>query len=173
MLSNDVVKKELFYDLTICLNGALCHFSVRETETLLQVIRDRARLMGTKRGCDGGHCGACTVLVNDKPVNSCSLLALQVDGANITTVEGLATNNKPSDLQLAFVEANAVQCGFCTPGMLLSAEALLRENNNPSDEEIDYAMSGNLCRCTGYVNIRKAIRLAAYWRSGGLDLKED
>ncbi|NLC41049.1 MAG: (2Fe-2S)-binding protein [Clostridiaceae bacterium] len=152
------------HEFHVFLNGESRNFMVRETETLLQVIRDRAKLTGTKRGCDGGHCGACTVLVNDKPMNSCSLLALQVDGASITTIEGLAVGNEPSDLQLAFVEANAVQCGFCTPGMLLSAEALLRSNSNPSDEEIDYAMSGNLCRCTGYVNIRKAIRLAALWR---------
>ena len=126
--------------------------------TLLRVIRDELRLTGTKEGCGEGDCGTCTVLVDGKAVNSCLILAVDVDGKAITTIEGLARGRELHPLQNAFVEKGAVQCGFCTPGMILSAKVLLDENPHPSEEEIRSAISGNLCRCTGYVKIVEAIR---------------
>lgn len=127
--------------------------------TLLEVLRDYLGLMGVKEGCGKGECGACTVLLDGKAVPSCLILAPQAEGKEILTVEGL-TQEGLTPLQKAFVEEGAVQCGYCTPGMILSAEALLRENPNPSEEEIKEAISGNLCRCTGYLKIIKAIKKA-------------
>jgi aerobic-type carbon monoxide dehydrogenase small subunit (CoxS/CutS family) len=129
--------------------------------TLLDVLRQDLNLKGTKRGCDQGHCGACTVILDGKAVNSCLVLAVKADGKKITTIEGLSSGGKLHPLQEAFVEEGAVQCGFCTPGMILSAKSLLDEKPNPSEEEIREALSGNLCRCTGYVKIVKAIRKAS------------
>lgn len=128
--------------------------------TLLQALRDYLGLTGVKEGCGKGECGACTVLLDGKAVPSCLVLAAQAEGKDVLTVEGLA-NEGLTPLQRAFVEEGAVQCGYCTPGMILSAEALLRENPNPSEEEIKEAISGNLCRCTGYLKIIKAIKKAA------------
>jgi carbon-monoxide dehydrogenase small subunit len=130
--------------------------------TLLDVLRQDLNLKGTKRGCDQGHCGACTVILDGKAVNACLVLAVQADGKKITTIEGLSSRGKLHPLQEAFVEEGAVQCGFCTPGMILSAKSLLDEKSNPSEEEIREALSGNLCRCTGYVKIVKAIRKASH-----------
>ncbi|MGB9553313.1 MAG: (2Fe-2S)-binding protein [bacterium] len=127
--------------------------------TLLEALRDYLGLIGVKEGCGKGECGACTVLLDGKAVPSCLILALQAEGKEILTVEGLAQEGL-TPLQKAFVEEGAVQCGYCTPGMILSAEALLRENPNPSEEEIKEAISGNLCRCTGYLKIIKAIKKA-------------
>ncbi|MCI6602676.1 MAG: (2Fe-2S)-binding protein [Clostridiales bacterium] len=145
----------------LSINGIQKAFNINLDTTLLELIREHAHLTGTKRGCDNGHCGACTVLMNDKPVNSCCVLAIQADGADIVTIEGEGSLQKPSIIQQAFIDANAVQCGFCTPGMILSTRHLLENNHNPSDEDIIKALSGNLCRCTGYVNIIKAVHLAA------------
>lgn len=129
--------------------------------TLLELIRDRLHLTGTKEGCGIGECGACTVLLDGKPVTSCLVLAVEADGAAVETIEGEAKNGELSLLQKAFVETGAVQCGFCTPGMIMSARGLLRRNPNPTDAEIVEAMAGNLCRCTGYEAILRAVRLCA------------
>ena len=129
--------------------------------TLLRVIRDGLGLTGTKEGCGEGDCGACTVLANGKAVNACLILAADMDGQSITTIEGLAQNGQLHPLQEAFVDHGAIQCGFCTPGMILSAKALLDMNPQPSEEEIRFAIAGNLCRCTGYAKIVTAIQVAA------------
>jgi carbon-monoxide dehydrogenase small subunit len=135
--------------------------TVRPSATLLDVLRQDLGLKGTKRGCDQGHCGACTVLLDGKAVNACLLLAVEAYGKKITTIEGLSSGDKLHPLQEAFVEEGAIQCGFCTPGMILSSKALLDEIREPSEEEIRGALSGNLCRCTGYVKIVKAVQRAA------------
>jgi carbon-monoxide dehydrogenase small subunit len=129
--------------------------------TLLRMIRDELGLTGTKEGCGEGDCGACTVLVDGRAVNSCLILAIDVDGKAITTIEGLTRGNELHPLQKAFVEKGAVQCGFCTPGMILTAKALLDLNPLPTEEEIRFAIAGNLCRCTGYAKIVEAIQVAA------------
>ena len=128
---------------------------------LVDFLRDELGLAGTKKGCGVGECGACTVIIGSDAVNSCIVPALQAEGANIYTVESLEKDGVLDPLQRAFIENHAVQCGFCTAGMLMSAKALLMRNPTPTDEEILDAMSGNLCRCTGYQNIRKAIKAAA------------
>ncbi|WP_088226153.1 (2Fe-2S)-binding protein [Desulfosporosinus sp. FKB] len=130
-------------------------------ERLLDVLRNRLGLMGTKEGCGEGECGACTVILDGKTVNSCLILAGQVHNSVITTIEGVGNRQSPHPVQKAFVEVGAVQCGFCTPGMVLSAKNLLDKNPHPSDEEIGVALSGNLCRCTGYDKILRAVKLAA------------
>jgi aerobic-type carbon monoxide dehydrogenase small subunit (CoxS/CutS family) len=129
--------------------------------TLLQLIREDLGLTGTKEGCGEGDCGACTVILDGKAVNSCLVLAVEADGREITTVEGLAHNGKLHPLQQAFVDEGAVQCGYCTPGMLLSAKALIDETSSPTEAEISQAIAGNLCRCTGYTRIVNAISKAA------------
>jgi len=126
-------------------------------KTLLEVLREDLGLTGTKRGCDLGVCGACTVLIEGKPYLSCLTLAVDVQGKKIMTIEGLAQDGKPHPLQRAFVEKGAIQCGFCTPGMILAAKALLDEHPHPSEGEVKKGISGNLCRCTGYVKIVEAI----------------
>jgi aerobic-type carbon monoxide dehydrogenase small subunit (CoxS/CutS family) len=129
--------------------------------TLLSVLRGELGLTGSKEGCDDSECGACMVLVDGQPVNSCSFLALQADGRAVTTVEGLASGSELHPLQRAFLQHGGVQCGFCTPGMLISATALLKANPDPTEDEIRAGLSGNLCRCTGYVGIVAAVRSAA------------
>ena len=128
---------------------------------LLDMLREDLGLTSVKEGCSEGECGACTVIFNGEPVTSCCMLAGQAEGAEIITLEGIAVDGKPDVVQQAFMEAGAVQCGFCIPGMILCAEALLMKNPNPSKEEIKLAMSGNLCRCTGYAKIHEAVELAA------------
>jgi aerobic-type carbon monoxide dehydrogenase small subunit (CoxS/CutS family) len=130
---------------------------VEDRDTLLEVLRDKLFLTGTKEGCGTGECGACTVLVDGKPVLACLMLAINASGKKITTIEGLAAGGKLSRLQQAFVEFGAVQCGFCSPGMILSATALLRKNPSPTRQEIQKSLEGNLCRCTGYNKIVEAI----------------
>ena len=142
-------------------NQVSYRITVRPSATLLDVLRQDLGLKGTKRGCDQGHCGACTVILDGKSVNACLLLAVEAHGKKITTIEGLSSGDKLHPLQEAFVEEGAIQCGFCTPGMILSAKALLDEIREPSEEEIREALSGNLCRCTGYVKIIKAVQRAA------------
>jgi len=149
------------------LNGRPVELDVDPGRTLLEVLREDLDLTGTKQACDReGECGACTVLLDGEPVNSCMMLAVEADGHEVRTVEGLSVDGKPSPLQQAFVEHNAVQCGFCTPGMLISAHALLERDPHPTEEAIKEAILGNLCRCTGYVRIIDAIQDAAA-RQGG------
>jgi len=142
-------------------NQVSYRITVRPSATLLDVLRQDLGLKGTKRGCDQGHCGACTVILDGKAVHACLLLAVEAHGKKITTIEGLSTGDRLHPLQEAFVDEGAIQCGFCTPGMILSAKALLDEVQEPSEEEIREALSGNLCRCTGYVKIVKAVQRAA------------
>jgi len=149
------------HTITLTVNGARERLDVPSNMTLLQMLRERLALTGTKNGCEAGECGACTVLVDGEPTNSCLMLAVEADGAEILTVEGLAPQGQLSPLQQAFVEHNAIQCGFCTPGMLMSAHALLKREPHPTEEEIKQALVGNLCRCTGYVRIIEAIQAVA------------
>jgi aerobic-type carbon monoxide dehydrogenase small subunit (CoxS/CutS family) len=149
------------HSITLTVNGAKEQVDVASNWTLLQLLRDRLALTGTKNGCSAGECGACTVLLNGEPVNSCLVLAVEADGANVVTVEGLAHDGQLDPLQQAFIDEGAVQCGFCTPGMLLSARALLTRNPHPSEREIRQALVGNLCRCTGYARIVRAVQKAA------------
>lgn len=142
-------------------NGTEYHVTTRTWRTLAEVLREDLGLLGTKIGCDKGECGACTVIMNGRSVTSCLVLAVQADGATIATIEGLAQGGKPSAVEQAFVEEGAVQCGFCTPGMVMSAEALLSANPHPTEAEIKTALEGNLCRCTGYAKIIGAVQKAS------------
>ena len=150
-----------YYLITLKVNGDSYTRAVKANTLLVNVLREDLDLTGTKKGCELGDCGSCTVLLDGKPVNSCLILALEADGHEITTIEGLAQNDKPDKLQEAFVENAAIQCGYCTPGMIMSAKALLARNPHPTEGEVREAIAGNLCRCTGYVNIVKAIMSAA------------
>ncbi len=146
----------------INVNGDPYELAVDSRSTLLDVLREDLRLTGTKRGCGDGDCGACTVLLDGRPVNSCLTLAVEADGREVTTIEGLAPSGSGlHPLQEAFIEKGAVQCGYCTPGMILSALALLRRNPNPTEEQVREGLSGNLCRCTGYNKIVEAVMAAA------------
>jgi carbon-monoxide dehydrogenase small subunit len=147
--------------LTMTLNGVETKVEIAPSDLLADVLRDRLGLTGTKIGCNEGECGACTVIVNGQAVLSCLYPALKAQGQRVETVEGLAANGRLHALQRAFVEAGAVQCGFCIPGMLMAAKALLDKNPHPSEVEIKEAISGNLCRCTGYYQITRAIQMAA------------
>ena len=147
--------------IELSVNGQQVQVSVGGSETLLDCLRNQLGLTGTKKGCDQGDCGACTVLVDGIPVNSCLMLAVEADGREITTIEGLAQEDGLHPLQEAFISHNAVQCGFCTPGMILTAAALLKENPHPSEAEIRHYLQGNLCRCTGYSKIVQAVQAAA------------
>jgi carbon-monoxide dehydrogenase small subunit len=142
-------------------NGEPVEAAVDPNKTLLQFLREDLGLTGAKHGCGLGDCGACTVILDGKPVNSCLVLAVQAKGREVLTIEGLAENGKLHPIQESFVEKGAIQCGYCTPGMILSAKALLEENPKPDEKEIRTAISGNLCRCTGYQKIVEAIKDAA------------
>ncbi len=144
--------------LRMKVNGQAVDLQVDPTWTLLRVLREKLGLTGTKKGCEQGDCGACTILMDGEAVNACLVMALQAEGKEIETIEGLGTPDRLHPLQQSFIQYGAVQCGFCTPGMLMSAVALLRKNPNPSAEEIKRGISGNLCRCTGYVKIVQAIQ---------------
>ena len=147
--------------ITITINGKVEYVIGPANMTLLQLLREKLELTGTKNGCEAGECGACTVLVDGEPTNSCMMLAVEADGREIVTVEGLGQNDELSALQESFVDHNAIQCGFCTPGMLISSHALLERIPHPSREDIEKALLGNLCRCTGYVRIIEAVQNAA------------
>jgi carbon-monoxide dehydrogenase small subunit len=147
--------------LNFKLNGKNVNIEAPGGERLLDLLRERLDLVGTKEGCGKGECGACTVLLDGEPVCSCLVLAAQVDGRQITTIEGIESDKQLSAVQRAFEQTGSVQCGFCTPGMVLSAVALLNKNPRPSKDEIKRALSGNLCRCTGYEKIFEAVELAA------------
>jgi len=143
--------------LQMVVNNENVEIAVEPWWTLLDVLRDQIELTGSKKGCDHGDCGACTVLLDGQPVVSCNMLAVQANGRSVTTIEGLLSGSRLHPLQQAFVEHGAVQCGFCTPGMIISAVALLNENPSPNEDEVRAAIQGNLCRCTGYSKIVEAI----------------
>ena len=145
------------YTTNLKVNGDTYAVEIEPARSLLSVLRTEIGLTGSKEGCDDSECGACMVLLDGKPVNSCSYLALQAEGTEVTTVEGLADGGELHPLQRAFLEEGGVQCGFCTPGMLISATALLERNPKPTEEEVRIALSGNLCRCTGYQGIANAV----------------
>jgi aerobic-type carbon monoxide dehydrogenase small subunit (CoxS/CutS family) len=145
------------YPATLTVNGTAYTIEIDATTSLLTTVREVVGLTGSKEGCDDSECGACMMLLDGKPVNACSYLAMQADGREIMTVEGLAQRDELHPLQTAFLEEAGVQCGFCTPGMLISAAALLAANATPTEEEVRIALSGNLCRCTGYDGIVKAV----------------
>ena len=154
--------------LGLWINGRWREEAVAENALLLDYLRDGLGLTGTKQGCDGGECGACTVLVDNEPRLACSTLAHSLAGRRVETVEGLATDGNISPLQRAFHEKLGTQCGFCTPGMIMAAEALLRNNPRPNREQIRAALAGNLCRCTGYVKIVDSVEAAAQGREHAL-----
>ena len=153
-------------EVTITVNGTKHRFTVGPKERLLDTLRERLHLTGTKEGCGVGECGACTVILDGEAVHSCMVLTAQVDGSEVLTVEGLEVDERLHPLQEAFIKHHAVQCGFCTPGMLMSAKALLDKNPNPTREEIKTAIEGNLCRCTGYEQIIEAIESVAAGSGG-------
>ena len=142
------------------LNGKKVALEVTSDETLLDVIRGKKNLTGTKKGCGKGECGACTVIMDGSAVNACLIPALKASGSVVETIEGIGDDKKPHPLQKTFIELGAIQCGFCTPGMIMSAKALLDKNEKPSDLEIREAMAGNICRCTGYIKIEQAVKAA-------------
>ena len=154
--------------ITVTVNGVEHSTEIEPRLLLVHFLREALRLTGTHIGCDTSHCGACTVVVDGKPIKSCTAFAVQADGKSILTVEGLEQDGKLHPLQDGFFQEHGLQCGYCTPGMLMTGYAFLKENNDPTDDEIRHAISGNLCRCTGYVNIVKAYQYAAQkMREGG------
>jgi carbon-monoxide dehydrogenase small subunit len=154
----------LNHDISLVVNGEPYRLSVPSHRTLLQVLREQLVLTGTKNGCEAGECGACTVLMNGEPVNSCMVLAPEADGADLVTIEGLVQDSQLDPLQEAFLASGATQCGYCTPGILINARALLDRNPSPTEMQVREALVGNLCRCTGYLRIFDAVQMAA--RSG-------
>jgi len=149
------------HKISVTVNGAPREAEVESRLLLVHLIREVFRLTGTHVGCDTSHCGVCTVLLDGQPVKSCTVLAVQADGRSVSTVEGLEQGGKLHPIQEAFTEKHALQCGFCTPGMLMTCSALLEVNKKPTEQQIRQAISGNLCRCTGYLNIVKAVQHAA------------
>ena len=147
--------------MNLRVNGEPVQLLVEEDETLLDVLRDRLFLTGTKRGCGEGQCGHCTVILNGKAVNSCLTLALEAEGSQVLTIEGLAQGNSLHPIQKAYVEAGAIQCGYCTPGMVMAIYSLLQQNPQPSEEEIREGIKGVMCRCTGYYKIVEAVKMAS------------
>jgi len=147
--------------ITMTVNGKKSTGDVEDRALLANFLRDELKLTGTHVGCDTSQCGACTVHVDGRAIKSCTMLAVQADGAEVVTIEGLAKNGKLHPAQQAFTECHALQCGFCTPGMIMTTAALIKDNPKPSDEEIVHGLEGNLCRCTGYLNIVKAVKRAA------------
>ena len=148
-------------ELRFVLNGARERVSIPPHRTLLELLRDDMQLIGTKEGCGHGECGACTVMLDDQTVNSCLVLAAEVDGKAVTTIEGLRKSDVLHPVQQAFINESGYQCGFCTPGVIMSTKALLETNPNPTEEEIKQALAGNFCRCTGYTKIFESVQAAA------------
>lgn len=148
-------------EIELKVNGRICEVEIEPWWTLVDVLRDHLHLTGTKKSCGEGDCGACTVLMDGEPVNSCLMLAIEARGKDITTIEGISQGGELHPIQEAFMKFGAVQCGFCTPGMIMATKALLDRNPNPSEEEIKKSLSGHLCRCTGYVQIIEAVTAAA------------
>ncbi|MQB01525.1 MAG: 2Fe-2S iron-sulfur cluster binding domain-containing protein [Actinobacteria bacterium] len=148
-------------EITVTVNGEKTEADIEPRNLLVHFLREDLRLTGTHVGCDTSHCGACTVLLDGLPVKSCTVLAVQTDGRDVTTVEGLAQNGELHPIQEAFKEEHGLQCGFCTPGMMLTSAALLEQTPDPTEEDIRWALSGNICRCTGYMNIVKAVQWAS------------
>ncbi len=155
-----------YHNISITINQETEQIVVPSNMTLMQALRERLALTGTKNGCSAGECGACTVLLDGEPVNSCMVLAVECDGAQVVTVEGLAHDKQLDPVQEALLEAGGVQCGFCTPGVLISSRALLDRNPDPDEQEIAEALVGNLCRCTGYARLIQAIREASRRKAG-------
>jgi len=154
-------------EVSFNLNGENVSIEVETHKTLAEMLREDFDLTGTKISCNEGECGACTVLINNKAVNSCIMLATEVDGLKVVTIEGLSVGDELNTIQKAYIEAGAVQCGYCTPGMIMSTKGLLNANMNPTDNEIRDALAGNLCRCTGYETILKAVKNASIMISKG------
>lgn len=154
-------------ELALTVNGRLAKLHVEDADTLLEVLRDQLKLWSVREGCGVGACGTCTVLMDGKPVSSCLVLARRAEGREIVTVEGLATSGKLDVIQEAFIDQRALQCGYCTPGFILSVKALLDENSTPTDDEVREYLSGNLCRCAGYGDIIRAVRVAQEKRRAG------
>ncbi|MEW6425658.1 MAG: (2Fe-2S)-binding protein [Bacillota bacterium] len=152
--------------IQLLVNGALWEGEVKAGQTLLDLLREEIGLTGAKKGCDSGECGACVVLLNGQPVNACLVLAVDADGEAVTTIEGLRNDERARAIQEAFVQAGAVQCGFCAPGLIMATWALLAQCPHPTEQEIKEALIGHLCRCTGYVRIPEAVRQAAARLSG-------
>ena len=150
-----------FHQISVTVNGSQEMVNVPSNMTLMMMLRESLSLTGTKNGCAAGECGACTVLMNGEPVNSCMVLAVEADGQEITTIEGLAKDGQLDVVQQMIIEKGGVQCGFCTPGMLISARALLNRNPHPSEQDVVEALVGNLCRCTGYSRIIESVQAAA------------
>ena len=153
--------EEYYEPICVDVNGVEHQRLVRTSMTLLDFIREELKLKGTKRGCDNGECGACTVLMDGECVYSCHVLAVQANGAKITTIEGIAGSDELSPIQEALMDEGAIQCGFCTPGLVMSIKRLLNEYPDPTDSQISYALSGNICRCSGYVSVANAVKKAA------------
>lgn len=150
------------YNIKFILNNEKVEASVNADLTLLKMLREIFDLTGVKEGCGQGECGTCSVLINGKSINSCCVLAVEVDGLEVTTIEGISKDNELDIIQKSFIDKGAIQCGYCTPGMIISAKGLLQENHKPTEEEVIKAISGNLCRCTGYKKIVDAILDASY-----------
>jgi len=157
-----MLSRNSLLQIKFVLNGELIQVEISPDETLIDVLRNKLKITGVKKGCGEGECGSCTVLLNGQPVDSCLLPAVKAANKEVLTIEGLAKGENLHPIQKAFLEAGAVQCGFCTPGMVLSAKALLDQYPNPSEEMIREALSGNICRCTGYVQIQEAVKLASH-----------
>lgn len=160
-LGQEVEMNEFFKPICIEVNGITYQRVVKTSVTLLDFIREDLKLKGTKKSCDNGECGACTVIMNDEIVYSCHVLAVQADGAKIVTIEGISTDASLHPIQEALIDEGAVQCGFCTPGMVLAIKKLLEEYPDPTESQIRYGLAGNICRCTGYVAIENAVKKAA------------
>jgi carbon-monoxide dehydrogenase small subunit len=157
----EFIEEERMEQLNITVNGKDYELQIKPSANLLDVIREDLGLTGTKEGCGVGECGSCTVIVDGITVNACLMLAMEAQGSRVTTIEGLADGEKLHPIQQAFVDVGGLQCGFCTPGMILSTKALLDENDSPTDEEIRKGLEGNFCRCTGYTKIIESVRTAA------------
>jgi carbon-monoxide dehydrogenase small subunit len=165
--------REMRVDIELTVNGRPHRLSVEPRHSLLRVLREDLGLTGVKNGCEDGDCGACVVLLAGEPVDSCLLLAVEADGSEVTTIEGLSRDGELSPIQRAFVQAGAVQCGYCTPGMILATTALLERDPDPDEDEVKAALVGHLCRCTGYVKILEAVRLAAKLQAAEVPLPSE